>query len=204
MHIACLHTAKVHVETFDLLFQAQAPTAKITHVVRPDLLDAARRDGLDAIAADTSAALADLRPADVTLCTCSTLGPLVPAGALRIDRPAMEAAIRLGPDIAVALCLASTEEPTLSLLHDIAQELGRTITPRIVRCHDAWPHFEAGDMAAFAQSIAHSVQQAKGCDSVLLAQASMRVAAPLLTDLGLPVLTTPELAVQRAIDMATG
>jgi len=70
-------------------------------------------------------------------------------------------------------------------------------------CEGAWAAFEAGDMDRYAAAIAASVRAvAAGLDCVVLGQASMRVAEPLLADLGLPVLASPDLAVDHAIGMA--
>ena len=205
LHISCLHTAQVHVATFDTLFAAM-PHVTVQHVVRPDLLEQARDNGLETVRKATQDALADLSEADAVLCTCSTLGPLVQAPHLRIDRPAMQAAVELGPNILVAICLESTRTATLDLLSVVATEAGRDVTPRLVLCDKAWVHFEANNQPAFAASIADRIAaeiEANGApDCVLLAQASMSVAAPLIVN-DVPVLTTPQMAVDAAIKLAT-
>ena len=196
----------MHVETFAGLF-AEHPGAKVAHVVRADLLEQARTEGPDAVADDTRAAMQDLSEADAVLCTCSTLGPLIGDAPhhLRIDRPAMQAAVQAGPNVIVAICLESTRTPTLDLLAQVARDLSRPVRPRLVLCDAAWPLFEAGDQAGFSVAIAKAVvAELEGggtADCILLAQASMRVAAPLLPG-HCPVLTTPELAVQAAIELA--
>ncbi|WP_296422590.1 hypothetical protein [Yoonia sp.] len=207
MHIAFLHTADAHVATFDALLAAQAAAIRVTHRVRPDLLDRARADGLDTVRDETLRELTALSGADAVVCTCSTLGPIADAAAtdaphvLRIDRPLMQAGCANGPNIAVAICLASTRNATLALLHDCATQ---PITPQIIMCADAWPWFEAGNMAGFAASIADTINAAliKDTTCVILAQASMAVAAPLLQHTGLPVLSSPALATERAISVA--
>ena len=185
--IRCLHTADVHVVTFGALLPDAA------HVVRADFLDRARAEGINAVAADVKALLRDMAGTGPVLCPCSTLGPLVDelglANIVRIDRPAMEAAVAEGGEVVVAICLDSTKDATLALFDNVAA--GRA-TARLVLCDAAWPFFEAGDMDGFAQEIANSVVgQGR---RVLLAQASMAVAAPLLAAQGLQVFTTPEAA----------
>lgn len=197
--IGLLHTAEVHVDRFEALLPGQ----DVTHVVRPDLLARAQSEGLSAVAGDFAALLDDMADRhEQVLCTCSTLGPLADqAGVLRIDRPAMEAAAAVKGDILVVICLESTREATLALFDEIAGP-GRA---RLVLCAAAWPYFEAGDMAEFYARIAQTVMaEADGCAAVLLAQASMAGAAPLLSGLGVPVFTTPRLAADRLIEAQNG
>ena len=185
--ITCLHTADVHVTTFS----AMLPDA--SHVVRADFLDRARAEGIDAVATEVKAVLGDLAQDGPVLCTCSTLGPLVDelglANVVRIDRPAMEAAVAQGGEVVVAICLESTRDATLALFDDVAA--GRA-SAKLVLCEAAWPFFEAGDMAGFANAIVEAVS-GQGM-RVLLAQASMAVAAPLLEARGVTVFTTPQAA----------
>ena len=49
MNIAFLHTAQVHVETFEALVQELAPQCNRTHHVAPELLASAQTDGLMSI-----------------------------------------------------------------------------------------------------------------------------------------------------------
>lgn len=202
MRIALLHTAQVHVATFDDLFADKAPDAQLLHIVRADLLVRAQVGGLEVIAEPMMNALVELAEADVILCTCSTLGPLVDRlssnKTIRIDRPMMQVAFSLGPKPLLAICLESTRVASLSLL----QEAGE-VDPTVLLCNGAWALFEAGDMEGYAQAIAAAVRPAAlGHDCVVLGQASMRVAEPLLRDLDVPVLSSPSLAVDRAIAMA--
>jgi len=205
MRIACLHTAASHQNTFNALFAEQAPEAGIVHVVREDLLARSQVGGLHAVTEDTMAALGALGQADAVLCTCSTLGPLVDAiqnrKYIRIDRPAMEAAVMHGPKPLLALCLESTRAASAELLEDVGED---DLTPTIHMCEEAWPYFVEGKLDGFADMIAGSVAQAaEGHDCVILGQASMACAAKPLSGLGIPVLATPERAVARAIAVAT-
>ncbi len=185
--ITCLHTADVHVATFGALL----PEAQ--HVVRADFLDRARADGVETVAGEVTGMLQDLAQSGPVLCTCSTLGPLVDRAGLsnvvRIDRPAMEAAAASGGEIVVAICLESTRDATLALFDEVSAGRARA---RLVLCDAAWPFFEAGDMAGFADVIVTTLGALK--TPVLLAQASMAVAAKALEEKGFTVFTTPQAA----------
>ncbi|MGJ8611176.1 MAG: hypothetical protein ACSHWY_08785 [Octadecabacter sp.] len=187
--ITCLHTSQVHVATFAALL----PDA--VHIVRPDFLDHARTGGLGNVADEVMALLTTLSASGPVLCACSTLGPLVDRlgnpQIVRIDRPAIENAVTGGGRISVAICLDSTRDSTLSLFRQIAA--GRA-TPHIVMCDNALPFFESGDMVGFSNAI---VERVTGRGTrVLLAQASMAVAAPVLEAQGVTVFTMPKAAAE--------
>lgn len=209
MQITCLHTMDIHIPTFKALFDELSPDAKITHVVRNDLLMRAQTEGVAGIRADTLAVLQELGDADAVLCTCSTLGMMVDElndpRYLRIDRPMMEQACKIGPNVLMAICLESTRDASLGLLKETAKDMGLPLQPTVHLCDGAWPYFTSGDTAGFANAVARSVHDAvDGHDCVILAQASMQVAAPLLADLGIPVLTSPAMAAQAAVARALG
>lgn len=206
MRISCLHTAEAHVATFDALLTAQ--NCRVDHVVRDDLLTRAQANGVDTIAAEVTALLSELAAADAVLCTCSTLGVIVDQvgidHVLRIDRPALTAAISYGPKVLLAICLESTRDASVSLLQDCAA--GQPMTPSVVVCADAWDFFLTGDMDGYANKIAHHVKAActaDNFDAVVLAQASMQVAAAKLNMLKVPVLTTPAMAAQATLAVAS-
>ncbi len=192
--ITCLHTSEVHVATFGALLPDAA------HVVRVDFLDRARAEGVNAVAQEVQAILRELAQDGPVLCTCSTLGPLVDDVALsnvvRVDRPAMEAAVSEGGEVVVAICLESTRDATLTLFDEVSA--GRA-SGKLVLCDAAWPFFEAGDMAGYANAIVEAVS-GQG-SRVLLAQASMAVAAPLLEAQNVQVFTTPKTAADRVAEL---
>ena len=208
--LALFHTGEAHVATFTRLIGALDPSIPLVHRVRKDLLDAAqphgltpaiRRAGVEAMLAlpDDGAAL--------VLCTCSTLGPAAETAALltgvpvlRVDRPLMEEALRGGRRILVAACLASTLGPTGDLLARTATELGKEPVVRTVVLADAWRHFEAGDLAAYHAAVAAGLRgQAGDAEVIVLAQASMAGAVPLLADLPVPVLASPAIGSAAAV-----
>jgi hypothetical protein len=210
--ISCLHTAESHIARFEALFRSQGWSGALHHEVRADLLARAQAMGAETLRADLAAVLQGLAGAKVVLCSCSTLGPLLegaaPAGlaVVRIDLPLMERAAALGGLVLVAYCLPSTREATLKLFESCAQAAGQGAMAQLWPCAQAWPLFEAGEQPAFEADIAAEVRQAVAAQpalsGVVLAQASMAGAADLLGDLDLPVLSSPPLAVARAIALA--
>ncbi len=205
MKITCLHTAQSHVENFTAVFAKEGWDEALDHIVRPDLLARAQTDGSRDLSDDLRDLLHRCEGADAVLCTCSTLGALVEdiaaENVVRIDRPAMEMAARYGK-VMLAICLESTRLPSSALFEACAK--GKEAD--VVLCAEAWTHFEAGEMSAFHRSIAQSVGaamiDAPQTECIVLAQASMQGAGPLLLDIGVPVLATPSLAVRQAIKIA--
>jgi Asp/Glu/hydantoin racemase len=214
--IGFLHTAEVHVATFDaLLADVTGAGAAALHRVEPELLERARQSPAvadrEALTAAVAAAMGDLvgDGADVVVCTCSTLGPLAEEVApslgvpvVRIDRPMARAAVTAGPRIGVLVAMASTLEPTAALLREEAMAAGAEVELCEQVVEGAWELFESGDQAAYEAAIEKAARGlASGVDVLILAQASMAGAAVLLRDLDVPVLTSPASAVAAATDL---
>jgi hypothetical protein len=204
--VGFLHTAEVHVATFEALSREYLPSTFTVHRVDPEALELARQDGsAESVRAVVAAHLAELRDAgcEVVLCTCSTLGEVGEdlAGdgleVIRIDRPMLRRAVTLGPRIGVLVALTSTVEPTTRVLAEEAADAGADITVEVTVVEGAWDAFLAGDAVAYHSSIARAADTlAARCDVVVLAQASMEPAATLLAGLATPVLTSPRSAME--------
>lgn len=209
--ISFLHTSPVHVATFDALLDELSPGMARRHRIEESWLEQARDNGMTAeLSATISNAMRELADGGVGVCTCSTIGGVAEAAGtgnaptIRIDRALMQAALSHGRRPLVAMCLESTKEPTLDLLNDVAGAQGCDASPIVVMCQPAWRHFEAGDMDAYARSIADTIMTELRNDSpdcIVLAQGSMAIAEPVLSETGLPVLSSPRLGVLRALDL---
>jgi Asp/Glu/hydantoin racemase len=143
---------------------------------------------------------------------------------LRVDRPMAQAAVARaaagqaaqagggqaasdqagagrGGRIAVVAAVAATLPPTVALLRACAG--GAEVEIVAAPCLDAWSLFEAGDQRGYLDRIAAHVRTLDA-DVIVLAQASMAAAGDLLGDLGVPVLSSPRTAVERAVAVAGG
>jgi len=209
-----LHTAHLHVATFDALTQVHAPGVTVRHRVEPTLLTRAM-SGQD-VRADVEAALRVLADGGATtiVCTCVTIGSLaentdVPGcTVLRVDRPAAAEAVRLGRHILMVFALDSARATGVELVTQEAQAAlasGVRVTPLLV--DGAWSAFTSGDVSRYDDEVEAAVRTAQAehaADLVLLAQASMAPVAPRLADLGVPVLAIPRLAVEAALRALSG
>ncbi len=210
MMLTLLHTAEAHRATFDVIAARIAPGAVLHHVVRPDWLVRAQ-GGIDAeLQAEIAEAVG--AAAGPVLCSCTTLGPVAGAlGAVRIDAPMMAEAARIASaengDIVMAYCLDSTRAPSANLLNTALEARGHKARVHALCLAEFWPLFEAGQTGPFHAVIASAIREnigaAPGASCVVLAQASMAEAAPMMSGLGIPVLTSPEAALRVALGMAT-
>ncbi len=207
-----LHSAASHVPGFEDLVTARAPALARAHCVAPDLLDLARRSGegpeLRQAMRKQIAALA-AGPNDLVLCSCSTLGAEAETSGrelgvrvLRLDRALAEAAIARGRRIALLAALDSTAGPTLALFREVATALDASPEITFHLAPGAWPHFEAGDLAAYHAAIEAAARAlAPSCDLLVLVQASMAPVVDALEDLPVPVLASPKLGIERALEL---
>lgn len=212
--ISFLHTGQPHVATFDRLLDELAPGMARRHRVEQGWLDEARDKGMsDDLAATVKSAMAELASGGVGVCTCSSIGGAAEAAhsatspVIRIDRALMEAALQHGSRPLVAMCLESTRAPTMDLLADVAGKADVAADPQVVMCDGAWLHFEAGDIDAYCAAIAAAVMpvaEERRPSCIVLAQASMAPAEPLLAASGIPVLSSPRLGVLKALALLRG
>lgn len=206
--LAFLHTTNVHVETFSKITEEVSPGLRVRHVVAAELLEQARKDGLtEKLGQGVQAAVAEAASsgARVVVCTCSTVGGLAEASvgefrAMRIDRAMADFAVRQGQRILVVAALESTLGPTLDLLRDSARVVGAEIQMTPLLVERAWVFFERGDNEGYINAIASDIRAgADGFDVVVLAQASMAAAAERCGSIGIPVLSSPHLGVEAAV-----
>ncbi|ABS64076.1 conserved hypothetical protein [Parvibaculum lavamentivorans DS-1] len=212
--IAFLHTAAIHIETFNALRDELAPGLALTHAVREDLLIAAEKAGglTPAISLKTQEALLALAQggARVVVCTCSTLGEAAEEAAreadvpvMRIDRPMADRAVRAAARIGICAALSPTLAPTRELIASSAARAGRDCEIREFLFDDVWPAFREGRLDDYYEGIAARLSDAsKEVDLLVLAQASMAPAAALAGALRAPLLSSPRIGFEAAAKIA--
>lgn len=212
--VAFLHTAALHIETFERLRDEIAPDLRLRHVVREDLLAATERAGglTAAISLRTQEALLALAEggARVVVCTCSTLGAEAEKVAgeaeipvMRIDRPMADRAVREGRRIGICAALAPTLQPTRALLESSAARAGRDVGFREFLFDDVWRAFREGRLDDYHAGIAARLgEAAREVDLLVLAQASMAPAVRLAGAISAPVLSSPRIGFTEAARVA--
>jgi len=204
MILTLLHTADAHRATFDNLAARLAPDAKLQQHVRTDWLVRAQTC-VDATLESEIEQMVQAANGPV-ICTCSTLGPAAArVGANRIDQPMMQRAAEIGGTILMVYCLETTRIPSLSLLAEAINATSNSAEIMPLFLGEFWPLFESGQTAIFSAAIANAVRDALAqtpeVSCVVFAQVSMSGAAPLLADVAVPVLTSPEMALRAGLGL---
>lgn len=205
MSIIFLHTSETHISTFDDLLDEIAPEMARRHLVMAAFLAEARQEGKTAVLQQRVHTYIQNQlttdPRSVLVCTCSTIGKMaetaVPGRVIRIDRPMLEEAVRIGGRIELLATVESTLTPTIELLKEVAGE--RHMDVGMTAVLEAWPHFESGNMEAYFHTIAQKIDQiANAANVIVLAQASM-AGATQLSNTDVPVLCSPRLGVEAGV-----
>ncbi len=216
--LAFLHTSPVLVPTFTALARQELEGFKWFHMVDESLLENTIAAGH--LTSTTIRRLANLigsaheGGADAVMVTCSSIGPGIPIARgmydfpiLRVDEAMAAEAVGIARRIGVAATLQSTLEPTTGLLKQTAEEQHREIDVTECLCSGAFEKVAAGDTEGHDRIVSQALTLLAGqVDAIVLAQASMaRIVHQLPAEiLKIPVLSSPELAVQQARQLALG
>jgi len=117
--------------------------------------------------------------------------------------------VEQGARVIVSTCttLGNSAEATptngraaVELLGAVARARHTDLNLRELPCNDAWPFFLAGDLNGYARQVAALVDQnARPGEQVMLAQASMAPALPLIERRDVQVFTSPALGIRAAL-----
>ena len=211
-HLALLHTTPVLIDTFDRFVKEADPEFPVKHIVEEEFLTEAREKGISQdldgrIKGRIRSAVED--GAAVVLCTCSTIGASAESAndaadgvVIRVDRPMAEKAVEIGSRIVIAAALESTLAPTRDLVLETAGARQKRVELIEVLCDEAWSRLEAGDQQGYFHEIARTLnERASEGEVIVLAQASMAGAADLCPEISIPILSSPEIGFQHAVDI---
>jgi hypothetical protein len=196
MNILFLHTLSSNTELFAPLAEEKFPQHTISHDVQEAFLTDIRTHGQNTQTTQTIHAYLENQlnnGIDYIVCTCSTLGPVVDSfpneRVFRVDKPMAQLSAQYTTCL-VAVTLESTIEPTRELLESQAPNTHFEFL--LVEC--AWDLYVTGEFEKFnhciAQDLNQVLQQDHSYQAILLAQASMLNAAPLISE-QVPILTSP-------------
>ena len=215
--LALIHTSPSLTPMFQALCAAWLPGVEVFHMVDESLI----RNTVAAGYLETATTRrvisqidsAGRAGANAVLVTCSSIGEAVTTAAglfdfpvIRVDDAMAEKAVNMGNRIGVLATLRTTLEPTRTLVHKMAQAMapGRQITVVDMLCDGAFDAVMAGDGPTHDAIVrAALLNLMTQVDVVVLAQASMArvLGAMEPASLIVPVLSSPELAVQRVAEV---
>jgi Asp/Glu/hydantoin racemase len=211
--VALIHTSFVFFERERLLFELfeeLLPGVERVNIVEDKMLaevmqhgaiqpEVVRRMCLYVLAAEAMGV-------DAIFNTCSSLGPafdvakqLVCVPTLKIDDAMAEQAASQGRRIAVLATVPTTLGPTINLIHEKAGASGKTVETQRALAEGAFKILMEGDAVCHDNMVSQKAKEVSNwADTLVLAQCSMARLAPRLSqETGLPVLSSPRLAVQR-------
>jgi len=210
--ITFIHTAKIHINTFNALLNELAPKLNVHHVVDESLLAYAQQHSVDAILeAKVAKQIEELSVnSKVIVITCSSIGAIAEnissingCVILRVDRAMADFAVINGKNILVVAALESTLEPTNELLKSSIQNTHTSPKVTFKCLNNAWDYFLSGNMEGYFKEIATALKLNEAqYDLIVLAQASMAGVVDQV-DLSIPIISSPKLGAQCAIDALT-
>lgn len=211
--LALIHTSPTLTPLFTELCAKQIPEAAVFHMVDESLIrNTIEAGSLQKVTTRRLISMvesAGMAGADAVLVTCSSIGEAVTTAqqlfdfpVLRVDEAMAERAIACGRRIGVLATLRTTLVPTTDLVR--RKGAGKNVEIVDHLCEGAFEAVMAGDTKTHDEIVSKALlNEMSGMDVVVLAQASMaRVLGAMKPDaLRMPVLSSPELAVQRMADV---
>lgn len=148
---------------------------------------------------------AEAAGADLIFSACSSLGPsmdvarkLVNVPIIKIDDAMTQRAVALGSKIGVMATVPTTLQPTVDLIQQWAQAVGKSVEAKQYLCEGAFDILMGGNRDRHDQMVLDGAcELAPQVDLIVLAQASMSRLAPMLSEkTGKQVLSSPRLAAE--------
>lgn len=208
--VAMIHTVRPVLGSFPQLLQEVVGEEIIMHSILDDFLasDPAEigcfsQENMNRLFNDLKSC--ELTKADVIVVTCSTLTPAVQqirpfirVPVVAIDDAMTEQAVRLGRKIKVVATAMSTLKPTIAKLEQEAKLAGVTIEVDAQDNEPAYTAMRKGDMATHDALVLKMIEEVKGYDCIVLAQASMgHLQAKAQEIAKVPVLGSPILCCEK-------
>lgn len=211
-----IHTSSVSVQDLKLLFGELAPDVIVRNIIDDSLLpEVLANDGITPGVLKRIcmyATLAEASGADVIFNQCSSVGEaadiakkLIRVPLVKVDEKMAEVACRTGRRIGVVATLKTTLGPTVRLVEKTAGELRKEVKVVQKLCVGAFDKLIAGDKKAHNAMVLGAIHELeKEVDVVVCAQGSMVALLPELGKTTVPVLTSPRLGVERAVEVLNG
>jgi len=208
-----IHTSGVSVADLNTLFAEQAPNVTVRNIIDDSLLPEVLANGgvTPGVARRLCQYAVQAEAAGATLIfnQCSSVGEVADIAAkmvrvplVKVDERMAETACRTGSRIGVVATLPTTMGPTVRLIKRMAEKLGTQVTVTEELSAGAFEKLIAGDRKAHNEIVIASIRKlAQQVDVVVCAQGSMLALKPDLGETPVPVLMSPPLGVQHAVEV---
>lgn len=208
-----VHTSGVSVNDLNTLFQEYAPDVTVRNIVDDSLLPEVLANG--GVTPGVTRRMceyymqAEASGADLIFNQCSSVGEVATMAAkmvkipvVKVDERMAEIACQTGARIGVIATLATTMGPTVRLIKNTADRLGKTVSVTEEITSGAFERLIAGDRKKHNEMVIASIRKlAQKVDVVVCAQGSMLALKPDLGETPVPVLMSPPLGVQHAAEV---
>jgi Asp/Glu/hydantoin racemase len=217
MKLAIIHTTPVTIEPLKKLAEKYLANYEIINFLDDSILPSLLSTGGNIEKIEHKliqySIFAKEEEADIILFACSSVGEVaikaeqkVAIPVVRIDEAMAEQAVHQGDKIAVIATLSTTLNPTVALLKQKADQFKKNNQILTILADEAYLALMEGDKERHDTILANEISRlAKESDVVVLAQASMaRVLAHLSEEVKEKCLTSPELGMQRILEVMNG
>ena len=208
--VIIIHTSFISVDTLKKLFAEIVPEVEVYNIVDDTLLSEIMQSGgvTDAIINRycAYAVQAERTGADMIFNQCSSIGPAADVAAqmlgipvLKVDQAMAEEAVEKGSKISVVATIGTTLQPSVALIESVARDIGKTVEITPVLLPSAYEAlFLQGDTKTHNRIIIEKIREIEQTsDVIVLAQGSMVTLLNELTDVRVPLLTSPRSGVTR-------
>ena len=211
--IAVLHTTPVTLDSIKRLIDDFLPEVEVMNILDDSLLvDVMKNNGLNEeidFRINSYIKCAEKAKCDILMSACSSIGesieknkPLTSMTLLRIDEPMVELAVNMGNTIGVVATVRTTLEPTINLVNKKAKEKGKEVRIISNLVNNAYNELIQGNSNKHDKLVKDSViELSKGCNVIILAQASMAGAVSDISDNLVPILNSPTLGIEKLREM---
>jgi aspartate/glutamate racemase len=208
-----IHTSDVSVDDMNNLFEELAPEAELYNIVDDSLLpEVLQNAGVTKEVTQRICAyayMAEIAGADLIFNQCSSVGEsadlakeLVSVPLVKVDERMAEVACEQGNKIGVVATLGTTLGPTVRLVQATARKMNKEVEVVESLCDGAFEILRSGNVKKHNEMVIEKIEKLYDkVDVVICAQGSM---VPLVAELGnppIPVLTSPRLGVEKAVEV---
>lgn len=208
-----IHTSSVSVADLGALFAELAPGVVVRNIIDDSLLPEVLANG--GVTPGVTKRLcqyavqAEAAGATLIFNQCSSVGEVADIAArmvaiplVKVDERMAETACRIGTRIGVVATLPTTMGPTVRLIKKMAEKLGKVVAVTEELSAGAFEKLIAGDRKAHNDMVIASIRRlSQRVDVVVCAQGSMLALKPDLGETSVPVLMSPPLGVQHAVEV---
>lgn len=212
--VVIIHTSDVTLEYLNNLFHELAPEVIVKNIIDDSLLaEVIENKGVTKGVIKricTYAVLAEkIIGADLIFNQCSSVGEaadiaakLVDIPLVKIDEKMAEVACKTGKRIGVIATLPTTLGPTVRLVKKTAEKLNKEIEITEKLCEGAFSLLRSGDVKTHNKMVIEGIRElAEKVEVIVCAQGSMVALLDELGETAVPVLTSPRLGVERAVEI---